>query len=449
MALENLPRVDVTVNDGGLRLSRPIAGPKVTLLGVTTSTNLDLFEPYLVPDIETGFTAAAESTGRPSELSKALEEAYAGGARAVELVKIADTSNEACTLDQRYAALDSAYDVLANTEVDVVVPVSAYIDNPAASGDFAYQLADFCYNTTAVNRSAIGVIDHRNAAQIASDEDGSGIDVDQGTPTLTQIETWVSALENFTYCSSFDGVTDSNSDNLPDAYKYWATTDHLPALSGAGTVITDNRNNPIDIGAYISVTAMNARYYNSSAQYLYPSTSYYNGNGAAYYAGKITSLVPHSATTNKTLENILEQRTMSLSQVNRIVGARFVTTALKPKGIVVARGITGAYNISSYARSDFVNLTTVRITHESIRVTRETADPFLGEPNTATNRASLEQALDVAYGKLQENGALQRYQFSLTATPSQQVLGEASLSLTLVPAFELVKVTTVISLAPA
>lgn len=449
MALDNLPRVDVTVNDGGLRLSEPIAGPKVTLLGVTTSTNLDLKEPFLVPDIETGFTAAAESDGSPSELSKALEEAYAGGARAVELVKIADTSNEAVSLDERYAALSNAYDVLANTEVDVVVPVGAYIDKPAASGDFAYQLADFCYNTTSVNRSAIGVIDHRNALQIASEEDGASVDVDQDTPTLTQLESWVQDLENFTYCSGFDGVTDANDDNVPDNYKFWATNDSIPALSGSASVITDGRQNPVDIGAYISVTAFNARYYNSSAQQLYPSTSYYNGGGASYYAGKIVSLPVHSAPTNKNAENMLQQRTMSLSQVNRLVGARYVATALKPKGIVIARGITGAYNISSYARSDFVNLTTVRITHEAIRVTRETADPFLGEPNTANKRAALEQALDAAYGKMQENGALQRYQFSLTATPSQQVLGEASLSLTLVPAFELVKVTTTISLAPA
>ena len=100
MALDNIPRVDVTINDGGLRLSEPVAGPKVTLLGVTTGTNLTIGEPFLVPDLETGFLYAAEASGRPSELSKACEEAFMGGAKSVELVKIADTSGEACTLDQ-------------------------------------------------------------------------------------------------------------------------------------------------------------------------------------------------------------------------------------------------------------------------------------------------------------------------------------------------------------
>lgn len=448
MPLDNIPRVDVTVNDGGLRLSEPLAGPKVTLLGVTTSTNLTIGEPYLIPDAETGFLYTQESTGRPSELSKAVEEAFAGGARSVEVVKIADTSGEAVTLDERFAALQSTYDVLANTPVDVVVPVGAYIDKPAASGDFAYQLADFCYNTTKISDSVIGCIDHRNALQIASEVTGDTVDVAQGTPTLVQLETWTAALEAFTYCSDFDGVTDAGGDLRPDNYKYWATTNHVPALEGAGTVIKDARENPIDIGAYLSVCAMNARYFNSSGQILHPATSYYNGGGAAYYAGAIVRLVPHSATTNKDVPNLVQQRNISLSQADRITGARFVTTTLKPKGVVIVSGVTGAYNINSYARSDFVRLTTVRITHEAIRVTRQVADPFLGEPNTATKRAALEAALDVAYGKMQENGALRRYQFTVTATTAQQVLGEAEVKLTLIPAFELLRINTTVSLAP-
>jgi len=448
MALDNIPRVDVTINDGGLRLSEPVAGPKVTLLGVTTGTNLTIGEPFLVPDVETGFLYSAEASGRPSELTKALEEAYAGGAKAIELVKIADTSNEAVSLDERYAALQSAYDTLKNTDVDVAVPVGAYIDKPAASGDFAYQLAMFCYESTATNRACIGVIDHRNALQIAEEEDGASVDTDQGTPTLAQVERWTQALESFEFCSDFDGVTDADSDYRPENYKYWATTDGVPAVEGAASVITDARGNPVDAGAYISVTAFNARYFNSSGQLLSPTTSYYNGGGAALYAGMITSLVAHSAPTNKPVPNLVQQRNASLSQVDRIIGARFVTTGLKPKGVVIMRGITGAYNISQYARSDFVNLTTVRITHEAVRVIRQVADPFLGEPNTATKRSALDQAIDAALGKMQEKGALRRYQYSITATTSQQILGEASVKLTLVPAFELVRINTVVSLAP-
>ena len=448
MALDNIPRVDVTINDGGLRLSPPVAGPKVTLLGVTTGTNLTIGEPFLVPDAETGFLYTAEASGRPSELSKAVEEAFSGGARSVEVVKIANTSNEACTLDQRFAALETAYDILANTEIDVVVPVGCYIDKPAPSGDFAYQLAMFCYTSTTINRAAIGVIDHRNALQIAEEEDLQVVDVEQGTPTLTQVERWTQALETFEFCPDFDGVTDGDSDNKPENYKYWATTDGIPAVWNAGTVIKDARGNPVDAGAYLSVTAQNVRHFNSSGQLLFPATSYYNGAGAPFYAGLIVSLVPHSAPTNKAVPNLVQQRTLSLSQADRITGARFVTTALKPKGVVIVRGITGAYKISDYARSDFVNLTTVRITHEAIRVLRQVADPFLGEPNTATKRAALDQAIDAALGKMQENGALRRYQYSITSTPSQQILGESNVKLTLVPAFELIRINTVVSLAP-
>lgn len=73
-------------------------------------------------------------------------------------------------LYSRYTDLSGAYDVLRNRELDVVVPVGAYIDDniyAAYSGvaaspiNFGKQLADFCYNATTEQNSCIGVIGTR------------------------------------------------------------------------------------------------------------------------------------------------------------------------------------------------------------------------------------------------------------------------------------------------
>lgn len=462
--LSNLAGVQVFIQDGGLRISDPVRGPKVTLLGATTGNSLDVGDPYITPTVESGYVLTLEDDGTPSELTRAFEEAYAGGARLVEFVRIADASGDSLSLDGRYAALQTAYDELLNHDVNIVVPVNAYIDKPAASGDFGYQLADFCYQSTLVNKGTIGVIGHRNALQLAEEEysetftdlSGNPISSAQATPSLTQVERWVrdtagtSTYRGFTFASGYDGVTDDNGDGLPEYYRYWAASGGAasnPNGVTAGVAEKDARNNPIDIGAYISVVSSNTRIFTQSAQALYPEYGYYNVNPVSHYAGMISSLIPHSATTNKLARELALQRNPSFNQTDRLIRGRFITHIQKPKGVVVARGVTGGHWVSSYYKTDYLNLTTVRIAHEVINVIRAVADPYIGEPNNAVKLASLEQAVDSALGTMQEGGALNGYRFQIHATPSERVLGTLNIDVTLIPAFEVVRINLSISLA--
>lgn len=184
-----LPRINTILNDQGLRVAPPPAGPKVTILGVTSNPAVPVLEPFTVTSVEKAISSlyfdyngayGMPSGQRPGELSLAIEEAIAGGAPNIEVMVLAVASG-ADLIEwtspwapggPRYDALESAYDVLRNRELDVVVPVNTFIDDQiysgttdalAPSGDrnFGKQLADFCFQATTEENSCIGVMGTR------------------------------------------------------------------------------------------------------------------------------------------------------------------------------------------------------------------------------------------------------------------------------------------------
>ena len=440
----NLPGATVEITDQGLRISRPPSGPKVMLLGMTTSTNSSAtpFVPYVTSDgsFTQAYVAFKNADGTISELCKALTEAQSGGGRDIELLNILPTASGALVADDdRYGYLSEAYEKLINYDVDIVVPVGAHLDSQTLSNptqrNFGYQLANFCYQSTANNNTCIGVIgvDGPNASP-------------SGTPTLTEIEQWVVDLAAYTNAACYDGTTDGGS-GIPTSYCFVATSDgHMPA-SFAGGDVEDAKGNKIDIGAYISVIAGAVRAVNEAATDIYPTLGYYNSDCAATYAGLISSLPAKSAPTNKIVSGVDLQQYVSLGQADRLAGGRFVPVLNKPKGNVAASAMTGAYNISQYYRSDFVRLTTVRIVHDAINFVRDVSEQFIGEPNSAPQRNAMSTAIENALKSMQSNGALRRYDFNIYATATDQVLGRATVELELVPAFELTQITVIVSLA--
>lgn len=439
----NLPGVAVDITDQGLRISRAPSGPKITLLGLTTSTETEAtpYVPYNVSDstITRGYLKFKNADGTVSELCKALMEAYNAGGRNIELMNVLPAASGALISDDDvYGYLDYAYLTLLNLDVDIAVPVGVALDSTTLTGDrnFGYQLANFCYQATANSNTTIGVIGVTGPTTSPS-----------GTPTILEVENWVTALAAYTNCSEYDGTTDANGDGVPDNYRFVATTTgEMPASWASGDVL-DAKGNKVDIGAYISVVAAPIRATNDAATDLYPTLGYYNSNGVPAYAGLIATLPAKSAPTNKIVSGISMQRDISLSQADRLAGSRFVPVFAKPKGIVAASAMTGAYNISEYYRSDFVRLSTVRIVHDAVNFVRDVSDQFIGEPNSAPQRNALSTAIDNALKSMQSQGALRRYDFNIYASATDQVLGRATVELELVPAFELQQITVIVALA--
>jgi hypothetical protein len=87
-----LPTTELTLNDLGLRIAPPPAGPKLTLLGITSNTSIPVREPMTVSSAEKAMNAlyfsGASGPTFPGELSLAIEEATIAGAPNIEVIVI-------------------------------------------------------------------------------------------------------------------------------------------------------------------------------------------------------------------------------------------------------------------------------------------------------------------------------------------------------------------------
>lgn len=169
----------------------------------------------------------------------------------------------------------------------------------------------------------------------------------------------------------------------------------------------------------------------------------YTANGQASYAGMYSSLPPHHAPTNKSIPNAIRTRfKLSNSQLEALLAMRYVAMRDKPaKNPVISSAIT-----SAPAGSDFVRLTTVRITFAAMDVVRKVCDPFIGQPNTQSKRNAMEAAITKGLQGMVEVGALRKYAFTISSSPTQQVLGIVDIDLILVPIFEIQQIRTTVRL---
>jgi len=133
---------------------------------------------------------------------------------------------------------------------------------------------------------------------------------------------------------------------------------------------------------------------------------------------------------------------LAISKLDLLAGQRYVTFHAKTRGIVVSDAPTAARPDSDYQR-----LTTVRQVKAAVDAIRLAAEPFLGEGMSGAVLAALDTAIDGQLKSLVKQGLINRYEHQLTSTANQRVLGQATLELKLVPAFELRQLTIVVALA--
>jgi hypothetical protein len=504
MAYPHLPGVRVNLNDLGLKIAPPPAGPKVTLLGVTSNSDIPVREPYTITNVGAAssslYFSGAAGIAYPGELALGIDEAFGAGAGAVEIVVIAH--KDGATLDsyidptnasgasERYSDLALAYEVIKDTTLNVVVPVGAWADATGVTGGYANQLANFCYQATAdVDNACIGVIGMMpvphwaytwqntlsGTATIGTEAlalNNSG-DFFFSSPSLELVTEWQryavqdsaavvastesnfpTVFEHYLAGSEDTAGTFHSTDNENAATdvndSYWTS---WRAVESDGSYATDQKGNKVDAGARISIIGAPTLTTNGQIKELAKgkgaalSNTKYITDAAAIYAGMLNALPPHSASTGKLLPNSVYLRPMSARQANELTGRRIVCTLNRPRGYVVASGITGAHNVSKYVRSDFVRLSTVRIVDAAIDMIRFIGEQFIGESNTAAHRNALAGEIDKALTQMKSVQALNDFQFFVRSTAEQQVLGEVDIDLTLVPAFELIQINVNVSLA--
>jgi hypothetical protein len=292
------------------------------------------------------------------------------------------------------------YQLLENYTVDMVVPCGINADDALVGryDNFAYELALFCAVASHRNHTTIGAISTSSPS-------------DAGLKTVEEHVKKLEALENFYFMRDVKG-----------------------------NVIKDAENNPIDLGRFIVVLAGGDMVLNNTRLGMYAV------NSAAAFAGFVSTLPANSAPTNKVLKFAKGLKVKySNAQLDRLTAKRFVTLKYKGNGsdVAVVDAMTCARPTSDYQR-----LSSMRAVKEIANEIREVADPFLGEPNTVQQRNALSALIDKRLGQHKEAGTVQDYSFQVVATTYDELIGQATIELTLVPAQELRRITTVISLKP-
>jgi hypothetical protein len=318
------------------------------------------------------------------------------------------------------------YSSLENYVVDVIVLLDAYantvVDSEQPNKNFATQLAQHCAVVTAKTWETIGVIG------VAPALDSSLVAVQEYVDLLT------GAIS-----------PQSLSDDRQALYKEQGirldyTNEHYMYNEANFEYVLDDEGNRIDVGRYISVL------FGPEIGQSSDKLGNYVTSGATIYGALITTLNPEVATTNQALDSVTGLRyILSEAQHNQLVGGRYVTFDRKIFGgnagnssrFVVKDGITAASPTSDYTR-----LSTLRITHTAVQLIRKKADPFIGLPNGLAQRNALSAEIQAGLDRLKELGVIQRFKFTIYSSVQDAVLGNAFVTLELVPQFETRKFLT-------
>lgn len=168
----------------------------------------------------------------------------------------------------------------------------------------------------------------------------------------------------------------------------------------------------------------------------------YIATGAPVYAGFVSQLAAHSAPTNKVIPGIASAFRLSKSRMDDLVSVHYVVFTPRERGTICVDAPTAATSSSDYTR-----LTTVRIVAYTVKTLREVLNPFLGEGITTPQLNAMQTTTDRVLTDLIKDGYLQRAEASVTASAVERVQGKANLDLLLVPAFELRQIFITVSLS--
>lgn len=317
----------------------------------------------------------------------------------------ADVDNGDCTVDMiGYLKEQGAYQILENYNVDYIYPAGIYADSKQTinpNSNFHYELAILCAVLTYRTKMTHGFIDVKP----------------NSNTTLVGIQKYVDkllALDNIHYMKD-----------------------------DKGNEIADQDGKKMDLGWYTSIVV------GPEPVMVSDTLGTYYGSPSIAYAALNGIIKPQSAPTNKALPGVKGMKyKFSNKQMNELVGNRMVVFKLKNEGTATASSTPYVVDgcTAGAPGSDYARLATVKVITDVVDQIREVSDPFLGEPNTVEQRNALAALISKRLSYLLQQGEILHYEFEINATVQQVVLGECSISLTLVAPQELRKITTVVAL---
>ena len=205
-----------------------------------------------------------------------------------------------------------------------------------------------------------------------------------------------------------------------------------------GPPMTDSNGALIDIGKYLSVVPQVIQTPASSSA----GTRSVVTNGAAVYAGLITTITPGNGTTNVRVPNIFIPLAVKKMKLNDLAGAGYVMFANKPDGVRVVSG-----ELATSDDSDYDYISTSLAIASVIDTVRGIAEPFIGKGMTEATRAALDTAVESALTKLAEANVIIQFAHAVNMRTTINGKGIIDIPLTVVPSVELREVNVSIKLA--
>ena len=303
-----------------------------------------------------------------------------------------------------YLIEQGAYQILENYHVDYIYPAGVYADAKQTvnkNSSFHHELALLCAVLTYRTKMTHGFIDVKP----------------NSNTTLIGIQKYVDKL-----------LTYDNDHYMKDS---------------DGNEIVDTEGNKMDIGWYTSIVV------GPEPVMVSDTLGTWYGSPAIAYAALNATLKPESSPTNKALPGVKGMKyKFSNKQMNELVGNRMVVFKLKGEGSTTASSIPYVVDgcTAGNENCDYRRIATVKVVTDVVDQIREVSDPFIGEPNTVEQRNALSALISKRLTYLLNQGEIQYYAFEINATVQQVLLGECTISLTLVVPQELKKITTVVAL---
>lgn len=340
------------------------------------------------------------------------------------------------SLTEQYTQVEEGiYSILENYAVDQIVMLAAYANTAvgvlnedgeyvlAKDRNFATQLAQHCAMVTARTWETLGFI---------------GVVPSPGA-TLKEVQQYVNLVTNNTKLTDELRAEYIRKGINPD-YK----NEHYIYNVITHKQVFDDNNALIDIGWYISVI------FGPELGMVNEVFGNYVSSGVSVYAAITSALAPEAATTNKELPVTGMRYRLSEAQHNQLAGKAYVTFESKTLNTTAGRRFTVKSGVTAgLLTSDYTRLSTVRITHATVQQIRKAADKYIGLPNSLAQRNSLATEIQSTLDLMKTAGVLQNFRFEIYSSIQDQVLGNAFITLELVPAFELRKIFTTVTLRPS
>jgi hypothetical protein len=486
----NLPGIEVNIADGGLILPEDTSTESMLIIAPSLNASAPT-EPVLVrqsSDLDTNNFGTFVINGQVNPIAASWKAAYEGGCRRIYLMAYTGADDASKFLSIQ----DAMFGILADFTVNHVVLVGV-------SADVEATLASLPATSDGVKQkfSVTGATTLTFPVTVTA---GTNDTIKIGTQTMTlkagsyaTQDLFLAEVENeiavagldmtaevvggklvLSESVAFSLVTGTNAAGLAAGAAVQSIKGNFALLAGAyAESQTLNHNSTI---AYVGTSAPAGstlaqvktqvdmltgidNEYSGYVQvvagpelgYMLPGKSdIYYANGAVSYAALVSTLAAESAPTNKRVYGVAGMRyNLSLRQLNSLTGNKFVTFRLKGNQVVVTDGCTTApdYMLGGVKQtSDFARLSTLRITQAATQLIRNITEPYIGEPNRMPQYNSFNATVKNGLESMKAAGAIMDYNFTVTATSG--TLSEATVTLQLIPAFEMKRITVNVALKP-